>query len=208
MVGNIGRQKGTIKHCLITAYLVYPIRYYVYDETVWLSLTLSLSALAFDTWSKQFDKSPPTRGSLKLRTLRLTAGIIIYLSIFCAFLYFNGKISDGDGGEIPVHEAIQHLFTSPWWTDLKQSLHDTWVYAQHHGWYEIYNQILESIDVDGERNAFLVSTRFFFDFLFHSFLFGVILNLHIWRRSLAGFELIADRVTIGNNERLASTVQG
>lgn len=129
----------------------------MYDESIWLSLVLTLSALAFDTWSKEFDKAPRSRVSLKRRTLRLTAGVVIFLAMFCAFLYFNGKISDGDGGEIPVHEAIQHLFTSPWWSDLKQSLHDTWVYAQHHGWSEIYNQILESIDVDGERNAFLVS---------------------------------------------------
>lgn len=159
MVGNIGRQKGTIYHCLIVAYVIYPIRYFIYDESIWLSLTLTLSALAFDTWSKEFDMSPPARRSWKQRSLYLTAAILLYLAIFGAFLFFNGKISDGDGGEIPVHEAIQHLFTSPWWSDLKQSLIDTWIYAQHHGWSEIYNQILESIDVDGERNAFMVSQK-------------------------------------------------
>lgn len=156
MVGNIGRQQGTIKHCLIVAYLVYPIRFFVYDETIWLSLVLTCSALAFDSWSKEHDKTTRPKRSWKKRVVRLSVGICIYLSVFGAFLYFNGKISDGDGGEIPVHEAIQNVFTSPWWSDLQQSLIDTWVYAQHHGWYEIYNQILESIDVDGERNAFKV----------------------------------------------------
>lgn len=60
---------------------------------------------------------------------------ILYLSLWTSYFYFNGKVTDSNGDEIPVHEAIQHFFTSPFWTDLKQSLYDTYVYAQHHGWF-------------------------------------------------------------------------
>lgn len=160
MVGNIGRQKGTIWHCLAVAYIVYPIRYFIYDESLWLTCTLAASALAFDHWSKDFDREPPKKRSLKKRCLCLSAGIVIYLSVWCAFFYFNGKISDGEGGEIPVSEALHNFFSSPWWTDLKQALADTWTFAQHHGWYEIYKQIIESLDVDGEQNAYKVCLVF------------------------------------------------
>lgn len=156
IVGNIGREQGTFWHCLIGAYIAYPIRYVIYDETYWLTFTLVVSALAFDNFSKDFRREPPKRRSLKSRCVYLSTGIVIYLALWCAFFYFNGKIADGEGDEIPVHEAVHNILTSPWWTDLKQTLADTYQFAQYHGWYEIYKQIIESLDVGGEQNAYKV----------------------------------------------------
>lgn len=65
---------------------------------------------------------------------------MVYLSIWGSYLYFNGKVTDSNGDEVPVHEALHHFFTSPWWTDLKQSLYDTYQFAQHHGWY-VFNEL-------------------------------------------------------------------
>lgn len=156
MVGNLGREKGVFWHCLLAAYVTYPIRYIIYDESYWLSITLVVSALAFDHWSKEFDRAPRKRRSLKKRFFLLSTGLCIYLSVWLAFFYFNGKVSDGEGDEIPVHEAIHNFFASSWWTDIKQTLFDIYQYAQHHGWYEIYKQIIESLDVDGEQKAYKV----------------------------------------------------
>lgn len=157
MVGNIGREKGVLWHCLLAAYLSYPIRYIIYDETYWLTITLAVSALVFDYWSKDFDREPRKKRSLKKRFLYLSVGVCIYLSVWLAFFYFNGKIPDGEGEEIPVHEALHNFFASSWWTDLKQTVFDIYQYAQHHGWYEIYKQIIESLDVDGEQKAYKVT---------------------------------------------------
>lgn len=156
MVGNIGRQKGVFWHCLLASYLTYPIRYFIYDESYWLTLTLVMAALVFDYCSKDYDREPPKRRSLKKRFFCLSVGVVLYLSLWGAFFYFNGKISDGEGDEIPVHEALHNFLMSPWWTDIKQAFSDTYQYAQHHGWYEIYKQIIESLDVDGEQNAYKV----------------------------------------------------
>ncbi|KRT80832.1 Chaperone [Oryctes borbonicus] len=81
---------------------------------------------------------------------------ILYLSLWCCYFYFNGKVTDSNGDTVPFHEALHHFFTSPWWTDLKQSLYDTYVFAQHHGWYEVYKQIIDLSDVTGEQNAYKV----------------------------------------------------
>lgn len=159
MVGNLGREKGVFWHCLVAAYITYPIRYIIYDESYWLTLTLVVSALVFDHWSKEYDRAPRKRRSLKKRFFLLSTGLCIYLSVWLAFFYFNGKISDGEGDEIPVHEAITNFFASSWWTDIKQTLSDIYLYAQHHGWYEIYKQIIESLDVDGEQKAYKVNKQ-------------------------------------------------
>lgn len=161
----MGREKGPLWHCLLAAYLCYPIRYYVYDETYWMTAMIIVSSLAFDHWSKEWRRDAPTRRSLKKRILILSTAVCIYLSLWGSFLYFNGKITDSEGDEVPIYEAIQNIFTSPWWTDLKQTCTDTWQFAQHNGWYETWKQIIDTMDVDGEQNAYKVIIHYIMLFL-------------------------------------------
>lgn len=42
------------------------------------------------------------------------------------------------------------------WLDVKQCLLDTYQYAQHHGWYEVWKQIIDLSDPHGEQNAYRV----------------------------------------------------
>ncbi|XP_001354331.1 dnaJ homolog subfamily C member 22 [Drosophila pseudoobscura] len=156
LVGNIGREQGVWWHCLLAAYLAYPARYFIYDETYSLLLTGLVSALTFDGISKQWRRTPPRRGRPVERSLKLTGAILIYCTFWGSFVYFNGTIADEDGGEVPIHEALHNFLASAWWTDLKQALHDTYIYAQHHGWYETWKEVFESMDVDGERNSYKV----------------------------------------------------
>lgn len=156
IVSNTERVKGVFKHCLLAAYITYPIRYIIYDESYWLYLTLGVSTWAFGHYSAEFDRAPKKRRSLKKRFVLLSTGLCIYLSVWTTFIYFNGKVSDGDGDEIPISEAIHNFFASSWWTDFKQTIYDIYQYAQQHGWYEIYKQIIESFDVDGEQKAYKI----------------------------------------------------
>lgn len=115
------------------------------------------SALAFDHWSKEWLLKPPVRRSFKRRVATLYCAGIIYLSLFGSYMYFNGKITDSAGDEVPVYEALSNAFKSPIWSDFKQSLHDMWTFAQHNGFYESWRQIIEMLDTDGEQNAYKVS---------------------------------------------------
>lgn len=144
---------------------------------------LVVSAFTFDHFSKEWRREPLKRRSLKRRLVPLTAGVCIYLMVWGAYFYFNGKITDGDGDEVPIYEALNNVFNSPWWTDLKQSLIDTWNYAGHHGWYETYKQVLESLDVDGEQNAFKVNRHSFHKIEHFSIkidVYNVVLVLDSW----------------------------
>nr|CAD7426619.1 unnamed protein product [Timema monikensis] len=155
-VGNIGREQGTIWWPLVAAYATFPLYYYFEDDTTAYSLMTFVSSLAFDTWSKKWRRTPPKKKSLAKRITTLTVCGVLYLSLWGSYFYFNTKLTDSEGEEIPVREAIHHFFTSPWWVDLKQSLHDTYVYAQHHGWVETWRQIIDLSDPHGEQNAYKV----------------------------------------------------
>lgn len=155
-VGNIGREQGVLWHCLLAAYVSYPVRYFIYDETYTLLISALAAALIFDHLSKQWLRTPPKRRGKLERSLKFTGALCIYFSFWGCFMFFNGTISDEDGNEVPIHEAFQNFLASAWWTDIAQALKDTYNYAQHHGWYETWKEIFESMDVDGERNSYKV----------------------------------------------------
>ncbi|XP_059614940.1 dnaJ homolog subfamily C member 22 [Phlebotomus argentipes] len=156
IVGNIGREKGPLWHCLIAAYASYPIRYKLYDEDYWMLIMIVISASVFDMCSKKWRLERPKRHGLCKRGFYLVLAISCYSSLWICYLYFNGKIQDSEGDEVPVHEAIHNFLTSPWWVDLKATLHETWQFAKHNGWKETWRQIIDQMDATGEQNAYKV----------------------------------------------------
>ncbi|XP_046395454.1 dnaJ homolog subfamily C member 22 [Ischnura elegans] len=156
-VGNIGREMGTIWWALGAAYATFPLfQYLVVDESNWLTIMTFCSALAFDMKSKQWRRVPGKKKSLPRRLTLLFVCCAIYLSLWGSFFYFNGKVVDSEGDEVPISEAIHHFFTSPWWLDVQQSFYDTWTFAQQHGWAETWKQIIDLSDPHGELNAYKV----------------------------------------------------
>lgn len=62
-VGNIGRQCGKPWLAFLTSLLVCPSRYWVSDDT-WITLMVFFSALVFDSYSKEWRRTPPKKRSL------------------------------------------------------------------------------------------------------------------------------------------------
>uniref|UniRef100_A0A1B6CF93 J domain-containing protein n=1 Tax=Clastoptera arizonana TaxID=38151 RepID=A0A1B6CF93_9HEMI len=88
-------------------------------------------------------------------TILISCGLL-YSALWCSYFYFNATLQDAEGEDIPVHEAIHHFFRSPWWTDLKKSLSDTWTFLKTNGWLETWKLIIELSDPSGEQNAYKV----------------------------------------------------
>jgi len=118
-VGNIGREQGSIWMALISAYLLYPTLYYIADDTMWIFLMVIVSSLCFDSFSKQWRLKPKKKKCLLRRATYLGLALFLYFAMIGNYLYFNAVITDSEGEEIKLSEAIQHFLTSPIWTDLK-----------------------------------------------------------------------------------------
>lgn len=72
---------------------------------------------------------------------------------------------------------LNSIFLIPRWVDLQQSLYDTYQYAQHHGWYEVWKQIIDLSDPHGEMNAYKVAiniSRYKIDFITNKTYFQVL----------------------------------
>ncbi|XP_063238178.1 dnaJ homolog subfamily C member 22 [Bacillus rossius redtenbacheri] len=156
VVGNIGREEGTIWWALGAAYATFPLYFYLDDYSTAYSLIAFASAYAFDAKSKRWRRRPSKPKSLLRRVVTLSLCALLYVSLWGSYLYFNARLTDTEGEEVPVHEALRNFLSSPYWLDVKQSFRDTWAFARHHGWLETWRQILDLSDLHGEQNAYKV----------------------------------------------------
>ncbi|KAL6442251.1 hypothetical protein ACFW04_002488 [Cataglyphis niger] len=156
IVGNIGREQGSIWVALVTAYVLYPTLYYIGDDSMWIFLMVIASSLSFDTFSKQWRLKPKKKRSFIRRITVLGLALMLYFFIIGSYLYFNAVITDSEGEEIKLSEAVQHFLTSPIWTDLKASLEATWNQAKHQGFWATWAQLVDLTDPRGEINAYKV----------------------------------------------------
>lgn len=66
-------------------------------------------------------------------------------------------MTDSSGESIKFRDGVVNFFTSPLWTDFKQTfmalLDSLWT----KGWYDTWNQLMDDLDPLGERQAFKVS---------------------------------------------------
>ncbi|XP_071559857.1 dnaJ homolog subfamily C member 22 [Temnothorax nylanderi] len=155
-VGNIGREQGSIWITLATAYLFYPTLYYIGDDTMWIFVMVIASSLSFDTFSKQWRLKPKKRKSFIRRMAYLGLALMLFFAIIGSYLYFNAVVTDSEGEEIKLSEAVRHFLTSPIWTDLKASLEATWNQAKHQGFWATWAQLVDLTDPRGEINAYKV----------------------------------------------------
>ncbi|XP_011313940.1 dnaJ homolog subfamily C member 22 [Fopius arisanus] len=156
VVGNIGREQGSIWLSLMTAYMMYPLLYYIGDESTWVNIVAVITALAFDTFSKEWRLKPKKRHSVTRSLAVYTISVIIFWSLLTSYFYFNATLTDSEGEEIKVTEAVKHFFTSPIWLDLKVTLGATWEQAKNQGFWATWRQLVDLSDPRGEINAYRV----------------------------------------------------
>ncbi|XP_012279311.1 dnaJ homolog subfamily C member 22 [Orussus abietinus] len=156
VVGNIGREQGSIWLPLLTAYCCYPTLYYIGDDSTWMGLMVTTTAFVFDSFSKEWRLRPRKKRSLPRRLAILLLASVIYLSLWGSYFYFNATITDSEGEEIKISEAVKHFLTSPIWLDLKTNLEEAWRQVRHQGFWATWAQLVDLTDPRGEINAYRV----------------------------------------------------
>ena len=81
---------------------------------------------------------------------------LLYSSLWVSYLYFNAEITDSSGESIKFRDAIANFFTSPLWTDFKETLAGLIDSLWTKGFYSTWNQLMDDLDPLGERQAFKV----------------------------------------------------
>ncbi|XP_013782612.1 dnaJ homolog subfamily C member 22-like [Limulus polyphemus] len=153
LVGNIGREQGSFWWPLLGAYLTYPLYFWSLNSVFWTSL---FSQCFFNWYSKKWRRKPLPRRHICKRLLVLTFCGALYISLWGSWLYFNCTVTDQSGDEIKCRDAAKNFFTSPMWQEFKSVMKDIYVFAQYNGWKEIWHQLIQAFDPQGEVNALKV----------------------------------------------------
>jgi len=151
IVGNVGREEGSIRNALLASYFTLPFYTMENPKYYWSSV---LAALAFRTQVK-WRRTPPKKKGLCKRVLVLSACGCLYLSLWTSFLYFNMVITNEHGETIHLRDAISNLLKSPMFMELRQSLYNLWQFYRLHGFPTLYNEFMKKLDPFGESNALI-----------------------------------------------------
>ena len=82
----------------------------------------------------------------------------LYTSLWISYVYFNMRIVTRDGDEIPVREAVGNFLKSPAFTQFRSNVAELWGHAWEHGFFSTLQQLIDSLDPLGEKNALRVRT--------------------------------------------------
>ena len=99
--------------------MCYPTLYYIGDDNSWVFLMVLASYFSFDTFSKEWRLKPKRKKLFRQRLLTLSFAVMLYASLWSSYFYFNATVTDVDGDEIKLSDAVKHFLTSPIWVDLK-----------------------------------------------------------------------------------------
>ncbi|XP_054168096.1 dnaJ homolog subfamily C member 22-like [Oppia nitens] len=152
-VGNVGRQRGSLKGPLIGAYLTAPLYLFSQNVVFWTSLS---SNYFFNNYSKQWRRTPPKRRSLCRRISILIFFGLIYLSLWSSWFYFNCSVVDKNEEEIKCRDAAKNFLKSPIWKECTKVFDELKLYIQIHGWSGLWREIVSALDPQGESNALKV----------------------------------------------------
>ena len=140
LVGNIGKEKGSIWWPLIGCYLITP--FHIMGYTSFLLTTL-LGIIAFQifakTWRRQI-RDPP---GLCKRFFIITICISLYISLWGAYIYFNLKITTKDGDKIKFRDAAGNFIKSPAFQEFSKNLKNLWIHLLEHGFGSTFQQLIE-----------------------------------------------------------------
>ena len=73
-----------------------------------------------------------------------------------SYIYFNMRITTKDGDTIPFRDAVGNFLKSPAVQEFSRNIKLLWKHCLEHGFYSTINQVIDSLDPLGEKNALKV----------------------------------------------------
>lgn len=153
LVGNIGREKGSIRWPLLGCYLTTPFHIMGYTSYLW---TTVLGIIAFLYKAKQWKRTVREQLPLGKRLLILLLCGSLYASLWGSYLYFNCRIVTKDGDRVKLRDAARNFLKSPAVQEFARNLNNLWHHALAHGFWSTMQQLIESLDPLGEKHALRV----------------------------------------------------
>ncbi|TRY61895.1 hypothetical protein TCAL_01486 [Tigriopus californicus] len=150
VVGNIGRQQGSLLPPILACYSVHLLRFMGFSSNAWICLA---GIVAFQWKSRQWSRKIKEPEPFWRTTLILVICALMYSSLWTSYVYYNMRVVTKEGDEIPVRDAIGNFLKSPAVQEFWRNLGALWNHAWAHGFISTFQQLIDSLDPLGEKNA-------------------------------------------------------
>lgn len=153
LVGNIGKERGSIWWPLLGCYLMTPFHLYGYTSYIYTTIA---GIIAFNMFAKQWRRQIRDPHPVCTRFLIITLCFGLYVSLWGSYAYFNLKITTKDGDRIKFRDAVGNFINSPAFQEFQKNLKSLWTHLLEHGFSSTFQQLIESLDPLGEKHALKV----------------------------------------------------
>jgi len=153
LVGNIGKERGSIWWPLLGCFIMTPFHIFGYSSFVFTTIS---GIIAFNMFAKKWRRQIREPHSMCKRFLIITICFSIYISLWGSYAYFNLKITTKEGDKIKFRDAVGNFINSPAFQEFQQNLHSLWTHLLEHGFSATFQELIESLDPLGEKHALKV----------------------------------------------------
>ena len=153
LVGNIGKERGSIWWPLLGCYLVTP--FHLYGNITYTFVTIA-GIIFFHVFAKQWRRQIREPHPVCTRFLIITLCFGLYVSLWGSYAYFNLKITTKDGDRIKFRDAVGNFINSPAFQEFQNNLKFLIRHLFEHGFWSTFEQLIESLDPLGEKHALKV----------------------------------------------------
>ncbi len=153
LVGNIGKERGSIWWPLFACYFMTP--FYMMGYSTYL-LTTIVGIIAFQTMSRSWRRQVREPVGFCKRAFIISICISLYVGLWGSYIYFNMKIVTKDGDRIKFRDAVGNFIQSPAFQEFQGTVKHLWSHFLEFGFSSTFQQLIESLDPLGEAHALKV----------------------------------------------------
>ncbi|KAK8387515.1 hypothetical protein O3P69_018209 [Scylla paramamosain] len=153
IIGNIGREQGSLKWAMIGALGVVPISFIHPPVTNFSAVT---STVLFNWKGKKWLRTPYPKTHICKRLATLLMCGLVFTSLWASHFYFNATVTDKNGEEIKMRDAAKNFINSPMFLEFKRNLGVLYSNILEYGWKTAWTNFIELLDPQGEMHALKV----------------------------------------------------
>lgn len=159
VVGNIGLECGKFRWPLLGSYVGAII--FAFNASS-IAYSAVFATFAFNWLSRDWVRQPKPaiRRNPAYRLAVFTSCVLLYTAMWGSFLWFNAKLVSQDGTVTTFREGLQNFLQSKAWLECREAIRQLWEYGWAHGWSNVLEELIRTLDPYGETRAYSVSMKF------------------------------------------------
>lgn len=166
-MANIGNEECAFSASLLGAFI--PLPFYLLTSNNSLTSIVTYSAIVSSVcsnwrgkqWKPFHMQTADSNRHMCCRLFIISIASTLIISAMMSGVYFNGRVLTQDGQEVRIKDAINHVFSSPAWTNKQQTAWQLYNSLTTEGFDSFWRALNIALDPEGEERTYRVIRLYF-----------------------------------------------